>query len=381
VEFETKLAQIGNWKEKETGAISFPVVFSTAYRHPGLGQSTGFDYSRTKNPTRSVLEEAIAVLEEGDQGFAFGSGMAGIQAVMGLFKPGDHVIASVDLYGGTYRLFEQLLKPYGLTFSYHDIRTGEDLKKVIQPNTAAVFIETPSNPMMITADIAGIANAAKENELLVIVDNTFLTPYYQKPIQAGADVVVHSATKYLGGHNDVLAGLVVAKGESLCSRIALLQNAIGGVLGPMDCWLLMRGMKTLALRMEKHTANAREIATFLQNHPLVDDVFYAGLGGMISFRVKKAVLVPSILENLRLISFAESLGGTESLLTYPAVQTHADIPKEIREAVGVCDRLLRFSVGIEHPDDLIADLSNALTLANTAYEREDNHEFSHSINS
>jgi cystathionine gamma-synthase len=381
VELETRLAQIGNWKEKEAGAISYPVVFSTAFRHPGLGQSTGFDYSRTKNPTRSVLEEAIAALEEGDQGFAFGSGMAGIQAVMGLFKPGDHIIASVDLYGGTYRLFEQLLKPYGLTFSYHDVRNGDDLKKVIQPNTAAVFIESPSNPMMITADIESIAKEAREQGLLVIVDNTFLTPFYQKPIQLGADIVVHSATKYLGGHNDVLAGLVVAKGESICAKITLLQNAIGGVLGPMDCWLLMRGMKTLALRMEKHTANARQIVVYLENHPLVDKVFYAGLGGMISFRVKKAALVPALLQNLRLISFAESLGGTESLLTYPAVQTHADIPKEIREAVGVCDRLLRFSVGIEHPADLIADLSNALALANTECERENNHEFSHSINS
>jgi cystathionine gamma-synthase len=369
MELETRLAQIGNRKEKTTGAISYPVTFSTAYLHPGLGQSTGFDYTRTANPTRSVLEEAIAAIEEGDRGFALGSGMAAIQLIMSLFKPGDHFIASLDLYGGTYRLFEQILTPYGLSFSYENIRNGEDLKKCITPNTAAVFIETPTNPMMITADIESIATVANENNLLTIVDNTFLSPYYQKPLKLGADIVFHSATKYLAGHNDVLAGLVVAKGEKLAEKLGFLHNSIGAVLGPMDCWLLIRGMKTLALRMERHTENARKLVAFLKKHPLVDDVLYAGLGGMISFRVKDALLIPHILKHLRMISFAESLGGVESLLTYPAVQTHADIPREIREAVGVCDRLLRFSVGIEHYEDIIADLGQAIQEAQSSLQK------------
>lgn len=363
MELETRLVQIGNRKEKTTGAISYPVTFSTAYLHPELGKSTGFDYIRTKNPTRAVLEEAIADIEEGDQGFAFSSGMAAIHVLMGLFKPGDHIVASLDLYGGTYRLFEQVWKPYGIMFTYADIRKGDDLQSSILPETAAVFIETPTNPMMITADIASIAKEAKAKGLLAIVDNTFLSPYYQKPIPLGADIVVHSATKYLAGHNDVLAGLVVSKGQALSDRIAFFHNSGGAVLSPMDSWLLVRGMKTLSLRMEKHTENARQMVSFLKEHPLVDDVLYAGKGGMVSFRVKKAELVPPLLKNLKLISFAESLGGVESLLTYPAIQTHADIPQEVREKVGVCDRLLRFSVGIENAGDLQNDLNQALLAA------------------
>lgn len=363
MELETTLAQIGNRKQKDTGAISFPVTFSTAFLHPALGESTGFDYIRTKNPTRTVLEEAIAEIEGGDRGFAMSSGMAAIHVIMGLFKPGDHIIASLDLYGGTYRLFEQVWKAYGLTFSYVNLREASDLRDAITAQTAAVFIETPTNPMMITADIAGLSEVAKEHGLLTIVDNTFLSPYYQKPLLLGADISFHSATKYLGGHNDVLAGLIVTKGQELSDRLYFLQNSIGAVLGPMDSWLLIRGMKTLALRMERHTDNARQIASFLKEHPFVNDVLYAGQGGMISFRVQDPGLVPGLLRNLKVISFAESLGGVESLLTYPAVQTHADIPKEVREAVGVCDRLLRFSVGIEHAADLIADLQQALHAA------------------
>jgi cystathionine gamma-synthase len=363
MKLETRLAQIGNRKENTTGAISYPVTFATAFRHPRLGNSTGFDYSRTANPTRTVLEEAIANIEAGDQGFALSSGMAAVHLVTQLFRPGDHVIASLDLYGGTYRLFEQVMKPYGVTCSYEDIRTGEDVARAITPATKALFIETPSNPMMLVADISSIAEQAKAYELLTIVDNTFLSPYYQKPIQLGADIVIHSATKYLGGHNDVLAGLIVTKGKELSERIAALQNSIGAVLDPLDSWLLMRGMKTLALRMEKHTENARKVTSFLQEHESITDVLYAGQGGMVSFRVKDAALIPPFLESLSIISFAESLGGVESLLTYPSVQTHAEIPKEIREKVGVDDRLLRFSVGIEHIEDLLADLQQALYTA------------------
>lgn len=370
MDLETKLVQIGNRKEKQTGAISFPVTFSTAFLHPELGQSTGFDYIRTKNPTRTVLEEAIADIEGGDRGFAMSSGMAAIHVIMGLFKPGDHIVASLDLYGGTYRLFEQIWKSYGVTFSYVNLREGQDLEDHILPETAAVFIETPTNPMMITADIVSISQVAKKHNVLTIVDNTFLSPYYQKPLLQGADISLHSATKYLGGHNDVLAGLIVSKGQELSDKIYFLQNSIGAVLAPMDSWLLVRGMKTLALRMERHTDNARQIVSFLKEHPLVTDVLYAGQGGMVSFRVKDPGLVPGLLKHLKLISFAESLGGVESLLTYPAVQTHADIPKEVREAVGVCDRLLRFSVGIEHAADLIEDLEQALKASEIEWRNE-----------
>ncbi len=373
---ETKLVQAGVAKDERTGAVSFPVYYATAYRHPALGQSTGYDYTRTANPTRTVLEQAIAEAEGGDAGFACASGMAAVHTVMGLFSQGDHLVVSLDLYGGTYRLFEQVLSRYGLRFSYVDLRDVKNLEEAIRPETRAVFVETPTNPLMQITDIAAVAEVAKRNGLLTIVDNTFMTPYCQRPLGLGADLVLHSATKYLGGHNDVLAGLIVTKGEELSEKIRFLHNSIGAVLGPQDCWLLLRGMKTLALRMERHQANAYAIAQKLREHPAVTDVFYPGLAehpgyevqrrqasgfsGMVSFRLRSADQVAPFLERLRIVSFAESLGGVESLCTYPATQTHADIPQEIREYVGVCDRLLRLSVGIEHPDDLIADVCQAL---------------------
>ncbi len=373
---ETKLVQAGVAKDERTGAVSFPVYYATAYRHPALGQSTGFDYTRTANPTRTVLEQAIAEAEGGDAGFACASGMAAVHTVMGLFSQGDHLVVSLDLYGGTYRLFEQVLSRYGLRFSYVDLRDVKNLEEAIRPETRAVFVETPTNPLMQITDIAAVAEVAKRNGLLTIVDNTFMTPYCQRPLGLGADLVLHSATKYLGGHNDVLAGLIVTKGEELSEKIRFLHNSIGAVLGPQDCWLLLRGMKTLALRMERHQANAYAIAQKLREHPAVTDVFYPGLAehpgyevqrrqasgfsGMVSFRLRSVDQVAPFLERLRIVSFAESLGGVESLCTYPATQTHADIPQEIREYVGVCDRLLRLSVGIEHPDDLIADVCQAL---------------------
>jgi cystathionine gamma-synthase len=373
---ETKLVQAGVAKDERTGAVSFPVYYATAYRHPALGQSTGYDYTRTANPTRTVLEQAIAEAEGGDAGFACASGMAAVHTVMGLFSQGDHLVVSLDLYGGTYRLFEQVLSRYGLRFSYVDLHDVKNLEEAIRPETRAVFVETPTNPLMQITDIAAVAEVAKRNGLLTIVDNTFMTPYCQRPLGLGADLVLHSATKYLGGHNDVLAGLIVTKGEELSEKIRFLHNSIGAVLGPQDCWLLLRGMKTLALRMERHQANAYAIAQKLREHPAVTDVFYPGLAehpgyevqrrqasgfsGMVSFRLRSADQVAPFLERLRIVSFAESLGGVESLCTYPATQTHADIPQEIREYVGVCDRLLRLSVGIEHPDDLIADVCQAL---------------------
>jgi cystathionine gamma-synthase len=379
MKIESRLAQIGSISEPVTGAVSYPIVQATAFRHPKLGQSTGFDYSRTKNPTRSVLEAAAAELESGDAGFALSSGMAALQVVFALFSQGDHLLVSLDLYGGTYRLIEKVMTRFGVTASYIDTNDLDALESSVRPETKAILIETPTNPLMMITDLEKISLWAKKKRLLTIVDNTLLTPYFQRPIELGADIVVHSATKYLGGHNDVLAGLIVSKGKELSEQIAFLQNSIGAVLGPQDSWLLMRGMKTLALRMERHEANATAIAQWLQKHPMVDEVFYpalpshpghdiqnkqsSGNTGIFSFKMKDARYIDPILRSIRLIAFAESLGGVESLMTYPAVQTHADIPEEIRRAVGVDDRLLRFSVGIEHVDDLIADLSQAFDAA------------------
>ncbi|MEC0329505.1 aminotransferase class V-fold PLP-dependent enzyme [Paenibacillus macerans] len=387
---ESVLAQIGSVEEPVTGAVNYPIYQATAFRHPRLGQSTGFDYARTKSPTRKVLEDAAAVLEAGDAGFACSSGMAALQTIFTLFAQGDHLIVSLDLYGGTYRLLERIMSKYGVTASYVDTNDLDALESVRKPNTKAVFIETPTNPLMMVTDIEAVGKWAHTHGLLTIVDNTLLTPYFQRPLELGADIVVHSATKYLGGHNDVLAGLIVTKGKELSEEVAFLHNSIGAVLSPSDSYQLMRGMKTLALRMERHQSNALAVAKYLQGHPQVAEVFYPGLEdhpgygiqnkqsrgntGIFSFKVTDARYVEPVLRNLRLIAFAESLGGVESLMTYPAVQTHADIPAEIREAVGVDDRLLRFSVGIEHEDDLIADLGQALEAARIEVEGGQKHE-------
>ncbi|MFT8321296.1 MAG: methionine biosynthesis PLP-dependent protein [Bacillus sp. (in: firmicutes)] len=360
---ETKLAQIGNRSENITGTVNPPVYFSTAFRHTGIGESTGYDYTRTGNPTREILENAIAELEEGDRGFACSSGMAAIQTILALFQSGDEWIISKDLYGGTYRLLEQGFKKWGLRCSYVDTSDIDEIQTKITANTKALFIETPTNPLMQTADISAAAALAKENNILLIVDNTFYTPLIQQPIVLGADIVIHSATKYLGGHNDVLAGLIVAKGTELCDELAMHHNSAGAVLSPFDSWLLMRGMKTLSLRMAKHEENAKTLVSYLKEHDTVLDVLYPGRGGMLSFRISEEELVNPFLQNLKLISFAESLGGIESFITYPATQTHADIPEDIRIATGVCNKLLRFSVGIENAEDLIKDLDKAFALA------------------
>jgi cystathionine gamma-synthase len=376
---ESRLAQIGSQEEPVTGAVSFPVYQATAFRHPKLGQSTGFDYARTKSPTRTILEQAAADLESGDAGFACSSGMAALQTIFALFSQGDHLIVSLDLYGGTYRLLERIMSRFGVTASYVDTNDLDALETKVRSNTKAVLIETPTNPLMMVTDIELVAAWAKKHNLLTIVDNTLLTPFLQRPIELGADIVIHSATKYLGGHNDVLAGLIVTKGKELSEQMAFLHNSIGAVLGPQDSWLLMRGMKTLALRMERHEYNATRIARHLEQHPMVAEVFYPALEthpqhaiqnkqskgntGIFSFKMKDARAIEPILRHIKLIAFAESLGGVESLMTYPAVQTHADIPEEIRRQIGVDDRLLRFSVGIEHVDDLIADLMQAFDAA------------------
>lgn len=387
---ESLLAQIGSVEEPVTGAVNYPIYQATAFRHPKLGQSTGFDYARTKSPTRKILEDAAAVLESGDAGFACSSGMAALQTVFALFSQGDHLIVSLDLYGGTYRLFERILSRFGITASYVDTNDLEALESVRTSNTKAVFIETPTNPLMMITDLELAAGWAKTHGLLTIVDNTLLTPYFQRPIELGADIVVHSASKYLGGHNDVLAGLIVTKGKELSEEVAFLHNSIGAVLSPSDSYQLMRGMKTLALRMERHQSNATGVAKYLLEHPQIAEVFYpalpdhsgyniqnkqsSGNTGIFSFKVTDARFVEPVLRHLKLIAFAESLGGVESLMTYPAVQTHADIPIEIREAVGVDDRLLRFSVGIEHIDDIIQDLAQALEAARLEVEGGQSHE-------
>ncbi|TVY07718.1 aminotransferase class I/II-fold pyridoxal phosphate-dependent enzyme [Paenibacillus cremeus] len=384
LKIESRLAQIGSQEEPVTGAVSFPVYQATAFRHPKLGQSTGFDYARTKSPTRKVLEDAIAELESGDAGFACSSGMAALQTVFAMFSQGDHLIVSLDLYGGTYRLLEKIMSRFGVTSTYVDTNDFDALEANVKPNTKGIIIETPTNPLMMITDLELVCSWAKKKGIVSIVDNTLLTPFFQRPIELGADIVVHSATKYLGGHNDVLAGLIVTKGKELSEQMAFLHNSIGAVLSPQDSWLLMRGMKTLAIRMERHQYNATKMTEFLQGHPQVESVYYpalpthpgheiqnkqsSGNTGIFSFKLKDARYIEPILRHIKLIAFAESLGGVESLMTYPAVQTHADIPLEIRTKVGVDDKLLRYSVGIEHIDDLIADLSNAIELARQEIE-------------
>ncbi|KGP73247.1 methionine biosynthesis PLP-dependent protein [Pontibacillus yanchengensis] len=366
---DTKLAQTGNRSESTTGAVNPPLHLSTAYRHPGIGQSTGYDYIRTGNPTRDLLEQSIATLEAGRDGFAFSSGMAAIQTVFSMFTPGDEFVVTQDVYGGSYRLFENHFQKFGLGFTYVNSTEPDDFEQVITEKTKGLFIETPTNPLMTQIDIEAMATLAKKHNLLLIVDNTFFTPYLQQPLQLGADIVIHSATKYLGGHNDVLAGLVVANDESICESLAGEQNASGAVLSPFDCWLLMRGMKTLGLRMKQHETNAKRIAEFLENDPNVTDVLYPGQGGMLSFRVQQEEFVPYLLESFELISFAESLGGVETFITYPATQTHADIPEEVRSSYGVDNRLLRLSVGIEDDRDLTKDLQQALEKAQTEVQQ------------
>lgn len=375
---ETKVVHGYKGYDPQTGAISYPIYQSATFRHPGLNQSTGYDYSRLQNPTREELENTIAKLENGKRGFAFSTGMAAISTVIKLFSPGDHIIVSDDLYGGTYRLFESVYKGFGLSFTYVDTSSIHQVITHITNSTKALLIETPSNPMMKISDIKGLVEIGKKHHLITIVDNTFLTPYFQRPLELGADIVLHSGTKFLGGHNDTLAGLVVVNDDILIDKIQLLQKSEGAVLSPFDSWLILRGIKTLAVRLKKQEENALKIAKWLKQHPSVDCVYYAGLpehegyeicrkqssgfGAMISFTLKEPSLVAQVLEKVQVILFAESLGGVESLITYPMVQTHSAIPALMRERLGVNDKLLRLSVGIEAAEDLIADLEQALSM-------------------
>ncbi|MBB5148588.1 methionine biosynthesis PLP-dependent protein [Ureibacillus thermosphaericus] len=351
---ETKLVQLGNQSDPRTGAVNPPIYLSTAYKHTGIGESTGYDYIRTKNPTREILENGIAELEGGDAGFACSSGMAAIQLILSIFKPGDEIILPEDVYGGTYRLLKSYNELYNIRPVYFS--NAEQVEELINEKTKAIFLETPTNPLMIEFDLDYFNQICKKHNLMFIVDNTFYSPYFQRPIEHGADIVMHSGTKYIAGHNDTLAGLVVSKGKELSEKLAYNQNSMGLVLSPFDSWLVIRGLKTLHLRMKQHDENAKRVVKFLKEEPLVTDVLYTGKGGMLSFKLQKSDLVNPFLKKMKLITFAESLGGPESFITYPATQTHADIPYEERVARGVDDCLLRFSVGLENAEDIIADL-------------------------
>lgn len=357
---ETNLVHGAEGYDKMTGAVSMPIYQSATFRHPALYETTGYDYSRLQNPTREELENTIALLDNAKYGFAFSSGMAAVTTIAKLFHPGDHILISDDLYGGVYRLFEEIYKGFGIEVDYIDITDENALRNNIKENTKALFFETPTNPMLKTADIKKLSDIAKEYNILTIVDNTLLTPYMQKPLNLGADIAVYSATKFLAGHNDTLAGLITINKEEIAEQIKLIQKSEGAVLSPFDSWLVLRGMKTLAVRMEKGQSNAQQIAVFLEKHPHVEKVHYTGTGAILSFSVKNANMVEHMLRRVQLIYFAESLGGCETLVTYPALQTHSAIPEEIRNRLGVNDRLLRLSVGIEHIDDILADLEQAL---------------------
>lgn len=357
VETDTFLAQIGNHQNPQTGSINTPIYFSTTYEHPTLGESTGYDYTRTKNPTREVLEAALAQLEHGAVGLATSSGMSAIQLVFSQFPVGSQIVASRDLYGGSYRYYKELERQ-GL-FHFHYVDDEADFENAITDQTTAVFIETPTNPLMREVSIEAIAKWTKKHHAQLIVDNTFYTPLLQKPLTLGADIVIHSATKYLGGHNDLLAGAVIAKDPAVGDQLAFNLNTTGAVLAPFDCWLLIRGMKTLGLRMQRHEENAQAIVTYLRQNPKVKEVLYPGRGGMLSFKINHQESIKSFLKHLSLFTFAESLGGVESLITYPTTQTHADIPESERESYGLTPDILRISTGIEASNDLIADLDQA----------------------
>ncbi|MCD8314419.1 MAG: PLP-dependent aspartate aminotransferase family protein [Firmicutes bacterium] len=359
----------------KTGSISFPIYQTATFAHPEVGQSTGFDYSRMQNPTRQQLEQVVASLENGVDALAFSSGMAAMTALMELFHPGDHIITDADLYGGSIRLFRSISQKNGITFSHIDC-TKEDAESYIQENTKAILIETPTNPMMNVIDIRSMAEIAKRHGLLFIVDNTFLSPYFQKPLTLGADIVLHSGTKFLGGHNDTLAGFLVTGSKELSEKFRYIFKTVGSGLAPFDSWLILRGIKTLPIRMERSQENAQAIVAFLQRERRVCRVCYPGIpgtrsyeickrqasgfGSMITFEVESKEMALHVLKNTKLIPFAESLGGVETLLTYPITQTHADVPADVLQKNGITDRILRLSVGIETKEDLIQDLKQAM---------------------
>lgn len=373
---ETKVVRGALGHDPATGAISFPIFQSSTYRHIGIKENTNFNYSRIINPTREEFERTMAMLDHGYRAFAVSSGMAATSLVLTMLKPKEHILVSDDVYGGTVRACDEVLKYNGVEYTQIDFTDLENVKNNTRENTRMMFIETPTNPMMKVADIQAICEFAHSKGITVVVDNTFLTSYYQKPLDLGADIVVYSATKYVAGHNDVLAGVVVVKTKEQAEYLNLQMAIYGACLAPMESWLALRGLKTLAVRMDRHAYNAKRVAEFLRNHPKVNKVYYVGFedhpqydisvkqtkgfGGMISFELDSMDTVNKFLEKINLILFAESLGGVESLVTHPASRTHTEVSKEAREKLGITDTLLRLSVGIENIDDLLNDIKQAL---------------------
>jgi O-succinylhomoserine (thiol)-lyase len=377
MKFSTKAVHAGQEPDPTTGAVMVPIYQTATYAQTGIGEHKGYEYARTGNPTRTALEACIAALEKGRYGLAFASGLAAEQAVLSLLSSGDHIVASDDLYGGTYRLFESIMRRYNVETSYVATNALADYEKAIRPNTKLFWLETPTNPLLRLADIRAIANLAHQHNIQLVVDNTFSSPYFQQPLDLGADMVVHSTTKYINGHSDVIGGMVVMNDQEVYQKLKFYQNAAGAVPGPFDAWLTLRGVKTLAVRMRQHAENAYLIARFLSEHPRVEKVYYPGLpshpdhelakrqmsgfGGMVSFLLKGSLAdVNKTVRRFKVFTFAESLGGIESLVCHPASMTHGAIPANIREASGLTDTLLRLSVGIEDSEDLLADLDQAL---------------------
>lgn len=378
--FDTLGIHAGQSPDPSTGAIMTPVYLTSTYVQESPGVHKGWEYSRTHNPTRKAYEQCLAALEGGEFGFAFASGCAATTVVMGLLKAGDHVIAGDDMYGGTFRLFDKVIQHHGIQFTYVDLTQLENFKKAILPNTRLVWLETPTNPTLKLTDIKAICEWAHKQNIIVVVDNTFMSPYFQKPLTLGADLVVHSSTKYIGGHSDMVGGAIVAQTKDLAERIAFLSNSMGPVASPFDSFLALRSLKTLSIRMQQHQKNAQKLAQFLESHPAVERVIYPGLpshpqhqlaceqmsgfGGMISFYLKGDLSFSSrFLESVKIFALAESLGGVESLIEHPAIMTHASVPKERRQELGIDDSLVRLSVGIETIEDIIWDLDQALKIA------------------
>jgi cystathionine beta-lyase/cystathionine gamma-synthase len=378
MKFGTKAIHAGVEPDPTTGAIMTPIYQTSTYVQESPGKHKGYEYSRTHNPTRTALQNSLAALENGKHGICYASGLAATDAVLKLFRPGDEIIATNDIYGGSYRIMKRIFEPMGLVFHFVDMSDVDNIKNVISPNTKMIWIETPTNPLLRIIDITAITSLCKEKGIYSAVDNTFASPYLQNPLNMGADIVMHSVTKYLGGHSDTVMGALITNDDELAKQLAFIQNATGAVPGPQDCFLVLRGIKTLHIRMQRHCENAIKVAEWLENHPKVAKVYYPGLashsahelarkqmrdfGGMLSFELKGDVYEEAVrvMENLEVFSLGESLGGVESLCTHPASMTHASIPKEEREKVGLKDTLIRLSVGIEDVEDLIADLEQAI---------------------
>lgn len=377
MKFSTEAIHAGQDPDSATGAVTVPIYQTSTYAQEGLGKHKGFEYARTQNPTRMALERNLAALEKGRACFAFASGMAATNAVMTLLKSGDHVIVSDNTYGGTFRLFDKVLRNFGLEFSYVDAREPHNIEEAARAETRMVFIETPTNPVMSLVDIRAVSEITRRRGIRLVVDNTFMSPFFQRPLELGADIVVHSTTKYLNGHSDSVGGAVILNDEEDIRAMAFIQNAAGAILSPMDSWLVMRGTKTLAVRMRQHDENGRVVAQFLAEHPKIQKVYYPGLkshpqyelaerqmsgfGGMISFETGSLENARQVLESVRLCTLAESLGGVETLISHPATMTHASVPEVERIRLGITDGLVRVSVGIEDVEDIIADLDQALS--------------------